>query len=84
MNPGSVFRPSLRDPLDPLGVVAGRGQLFHDPPIVLLGDVGSAGHDPDIVALVAADDGLRVLLVQVNDQVFGLKRPNKLHFPLGI
>ena len=38
-------------------------------------------HDPNIIALITANNGVLVLLIQVDNPVVGFDRPNKLHAP---
>lgn len=49
--------------------------------VVGFGDLRCTGHDPGVVAGAAADDGLRIVLVDVDDDVLGLDRPDELHAP---
>ena len=41
-------------------------------------------HDPDITTVRDTDDSRLIGIVEISDEVGSLKRPNKLHTPLGI
>ena len=41
-------------------------------------------HDPDITTVRHTDDRRLIGIIEISDEVGGLKRPNKLHTPLGI
>ena len=76
--------PLLRNALD-LGDVVAEG-LDHAQQhlVVLLGDIGLARHDPYEVALLAADDRLRIVVIEIDDPVIGLDRPDEAHPPEGV
>ena len=42
------------------------------------------GHDPDVTTIRHTDDSGLVRIVEIGDEVGGLKGPDKLHTPLGI
>lgn len=47
-------------------------------------DPRRAGHQPDVIARLAADDSYLVVWVDVHDSIIGFERPDELHFPNGV
>lgn len=66
------------------GIVTLLLDVIDQPLISLLRDRWLPRHSSHIVTLRAADDGLGVIVGQVDDPVFDADRPNELHAPDGV
>ena len=58
--------------------------LLDERGVALIVDRGRTGHDPDIVARAARDDGLGVAGIHMRDHILGLDGPDELHAPDGV
>jgi hypothetical protein len=77
-------RPALRHALNLVDVITLVGQEAQQVLVIRLRPAGRAHHDPDVIALVATDDRLGVLRIEIDDAEVGLERPDELHAPDGV
>ena len=73
--------PTLRCALQLGHVIAQRLNKFDQLFVVLVRNCRCARHDPDVVARLAADNRLGVIVVEINNSIVCLDRPDETHTP---